>query len=158
MAKSSTSFKPGHVAPSHAHRKSKEELYRKPVRQAEKKIVDRLPAIVDQMILTALGETKEHLINHKTGEVAEVPVNPATQLKAQQYLLDRIAGKPETTKKHELGPVAAAGFSVLLGMTAEAHWAQLAPAQVNVTEGRELASAQAVAELAARDDDDEEGA
>jgi len=100
------------------------------VRQAEKKIVDRLPAIVEQMIATALGETKEHLVNHKTGLVEVVPVNPATQLKAQQYLLDRIAGKPEVTKKHELGPVASAGFQVLLGGMAQAHWAQLAPVEV----------------------------
>lgn len=124
MAKSSTTWQSGHVAPSHTGRKSKAELYKRPVRQAEKKIVNVLPSIVDNLIAIALGEATEHIVNHKTGTVEEVPVNPKTQASTAQYLLDRIAGKPETKKVHELGDDARQGLQILLGGEAAAHWAQ----------------------------------
>lgn len=82
-------------------------------------------SIVDVMaaaVQIALGNAVEHLINHKTGQVNEVPVQPATRLKAQAMVMDRVMGKAEQTRTHEIGQNAAGVFRVLLGGAAAEHW------------------------------------
>lgn len=111
-------------------------------------LVEVMRAAVD----IALGNAVEHMINHKTGVVHEVPVQPATRLKAQQMVVDRIMGKAEQTKTHEIGENAAGMFSVLLGAAAQDHWGRLdAPPQPQFLEanfGEANAETEAQAEAA----------
>lgn len=106
-------------------RLKKSVLYAGQIRDLEDGIADKLPAIAHEMLRIAFGDMTEHLINHKTGEVVEVPVNPATRLKAQVYLIDRIAGKAEQNKIHELGENANGALKVMLGAAAVSYWARV---------------------------------
>jgi hypothetical protein len=62
------------------------------VRAAEKKIVDRLPEIVDGQIELALGVLVED-VNPVTGHVGVYRTPPDS--KAGQYLINRILGLPQ---------------------------------------------------------------
>jgi hypothetical protein len=62
-----------------------------PVRAAEKKIVDRLPEIVDAQIGLALGIQVQQ-IDRDTG--AEIVYSVPPDGKAGQYLMNRILGLP----------------------------------------------------------------
>lgn len=101
-----------------AGRKSKAQKFERPIAAAEKKIADRLPQIVDNLIFLANGgyeqvtETWEPAGLHTVGEgEAILPAFPdkkpdelvlikrtssiaAPDRAANTYLLDRIAGKP----------------------------------------------------------------
>lgn len=105
--------------------RKKSERYREQITLAEDLLSAYLPDAANAAIEIASGRAVEHLINHKTGEVHEVPVNPATRLKAVQFITERVAGKPESTKTHELGDNAAGVFQVLLGGAAQAHWKEV---------------------------------
>lgn len=67
------------------------ERHAAPVRAAEKKIVDRLPAIVDAQIRLALGVMVED-VNVVTGDLTVYREPP--DAKAGQYLINRILGLP----------------------------------------------------------------
>jgi hypothetical protein len=99
-----------------------QKLRRKAIRKAKRKWSMFLPEAADLAIAIAKGEAYEHLVNHKTGEIAEVPVNPKTRLEAIKFITERIDGRPEQTRTHELGPGAQGAFSVLLGAAAHEHW------------------------------------
>lgn len=68
------------------------DKYARPVAAAEKKIVDRLPEIVDAQIRLALGVMVED-VNPITGEEAVYKEPPDG--KAGQYLINRILGLPK---------------------------------------------------------------
>jgi hypothetical protein len=77
-------------------RKPKAEKYKPAINRAEKKIVDKLPSIVDSMIELAEGvKVEEYSIVDDKMVVYQRPPDRA----ACQYLIDRILGKP--TEKHE---------------------------------------------------------
>lgn len=121
MPSSETQFKPGQPSPARGVRR-RQERYADQIVRAEDLMAEAFPDAARAAIAIAKGEAVEYLINHKTGEVHEVRVNPATQLKAIQFVTERVAGKPEQTKTHELGDGAAGVFSVLLGKAAQEHW------------------------------------
>lgn len=122
MPSSDTQFKPGNVPP---RTRPKKEKYAGYIARAEDLLADYLPDAARAAIDIAAGRAVQHLINHKTGEVHEVPVDPATRLKAVQFITERVAGKPESTKTHELGERAEGMFKVLIGGAADEHWASL---------------------------------
>ena len=103
-------------------RKKKSVLYEGQIRELEDRMADSLPAIAEEKLKIALGLAEEAIINHKTGEITMVPVNPATQLKAIESIENRIAGKPVDVKQLEVGEGAQGVFQVLLGAAAEEHW------------------------------------
>lgn len=115
-------FGRGRPVPPPTKRQTKKERYAGYIAQAEDLLSDYLPEAARAAIAIAMGEAKEYLINHKTGAVHEVPCNPATRLKAVQFITERIAGKPEATKTHELGQRAEGMFRVLMGPAAQEHW------------------------------------
>jgi hypothetical protein len=80
-----------------AGRKPKAEKYRPAINKAEKKIVDKLPSIVDSMIDLAEGVKVEE-IDLLTGE-PRVYSRPPDRA-ACQYLIDRILGKPVERQEH----------------------------------------------------------
>lgn len=80
------------------------------VRAAEKKIVDRLPEIVDGQIELALGVMVED-VNPVTGHVGVYRTPPDS--KAGQYLINRILGLP--TAKIDMEANGTLTFSVDIG-------------------------------------------
>lgn len=79
------------------------------------------------------GEAKAYLINHKTGEVNEVPVDPATRLKAAEFIFKRIAGEPERNTTLDLGEGVQGMFNVLTGAAARQHWEDRQVIEAEVT-------------------------
>ncbi len=80
-----------------AGRKPKRDKHSGAINRAEKKIVDSLPEIVEAQIKLALGI----LVQSEPDENGVVEVfNKAPDVKAGQYLIDRILGKP--TQKQEI--------------------------------------------------------
>jgi hypothetical protein len=73
-----------------AGKKPTRELYASKVRQAEKRIADRLPDIADALLRRALGVSVQTV--DKDGGVVVYTEPP--DVKAAAYLLDRIMGKP----------------------------------------------------------------
>jgi hypothetical protein len=78
-----------------AGRPRKAEKYAVPVRKAEKRILDRLPQLVDNLLLLADGVTVAEL----SGEERIVYSKPPDR-QANEYLVNRIMGKP--TERQEL--------------------------------------------------------
>jgi hypothetical protein len=116
--------------PANSGRVPVKERHRGVITKAQDILAGSLEEVAAAMVDIALGNAVEHLINHKTGEVHEVKVQPATMLKAQVAIADRVMGKPEQTKTHEIGEGAAGLFKVMLGASAEAHWERVnAPAE-----------------------------
>lgn len=72
-----------------AGRKVKAILYQSPIREAEGKIRDRLPWLVDRLMVLAEGVTVEE----PTRDGAIVYQRPPDR-QACEYLIDRIMGKP----------------------------------------------------------------
>lgn len=107
-----------------AGRKAKPDKFKLPIAKAEKRIVDRLPELIDNMFILANGgyERVEEewqpagLVYIGSGEFARraFPDLPSDQLvlvkrkssiadkdrAANQYLIDRIMGKPTDRKEH----------------------------------------------------------
>ena len=79
-----------------AGRKPKAEQFKVPIAKAEKKIVDHLPAILDNMFALAKGVSV--LGSNSAGE--EVVYVKPPDYKANEYLLNRIMGKP--TERQEV--------------------------------------------------------
>lgn len=78
-----------------AGRLTKEELYAKPIRRAEKKIVDNLPNIIDALLDLATGAYVEEM--REDGTIRRYQARPDRE--ACRYLIDRIAGKPTERKE-----------------------------------------------------------
>lgn len=76
---------------SGAGRKSRAEKYERPINRAEKRIVDRLPELIDAQFDLALGVTVQD-VDRETGGTIVYTRPPDS--KAGQYLIDRIMGKP----------------------------------------------------------------
>lgn len=81
-----------------AGRKPKEEKHATAISEAEQKIVDKLPLIVNAMTELALGVTVQE-VDEDTGGVNVYTKKP--EFKAGQYLMDRIMGKPVLKIKDE---------------------------------------------------------
>jgi hypothetical protein len=79
-----------------AGRKPKDEKFKQPIAKAEKRIADRLPELIDNMFVLANGVLVEE-INIVTGkpQIYRKPPDRA----ANQYLIDRIMGKPTERKE-----------------------------------------------------------
>lgn len=122
MPSADTQFTAANQPEGTAKRRPKKEKYAGYIAQAEDLLAAYFPDAAQAAIEIASGRAIQHLINHKTGMVHEVPVDPATRLKAVQFITERIAGKPDSTKTHELGEGAAGVFRVLLGGAAQDHW------------------------------------
>jgi hypothetical protein len=79
-----------------AGRKSKADKFAGPIADAEKRIADRLPEVIDWMFELAEGVTvQESMPNGGTRIYTRPP-----DRQANEYLLNRIMGKP--TERHEV--------------------------------------------------------
>lgn len=87
---------PGGARPG-AGRKPKADKYRPQINRAEKRIVDKLPQLVDRMLDLANGIMVEDT-NDLTGETKVYLRAPDRQ--AGEYLINRIMGRP--TERHEV--------------------------------------------------------
>jgi hypothetical protein len=88
-----------------AGRKPTAERYESQIRKAEKRIADRLPELVDNLLRLATGVVVQD-VDVESGEVLVYSKPP--DYKANEYLLNRIMGKP--TERQEVtgqdgGPV-----------------------------------------------------
>ncbi len=89
--------------PANRGRKPNGEKYARPIAAAEKRIVDRLPQLVDKMLVLAYGVQVES-INPITMEAEVYREKPDRA--AAEYLLNRIMGKPtERIENAEGGPL-----------------------------------------------------
>lgn len=77
-----------------AGRKPKAEKFKLPIAKAEKRIADKLPWLVDQMIELATGVLVEEIDREGVPRVYQKP--PDRQ--AIEYLMNRIMGKPTDVK------------------------------------------------------------
>ena len=78
-----------------AGRKPKAEQFKVPIAKAEKRIADRLPQLIDNMMTLADGV---RLVDDETGAVYQKPPD----FKANAYLIDRIMGKPTERHEHDI--------------------------------------------------------
>lgn len=79
-----------------AGRKPKAEQFKRPIAQAEKRIADRLPLLINNLFLLADGVlVQEELI---PGQPIVYKRPPDRQ--ANEYLINRIMGKPTDRKEH----------------------------------------------------------
>lgn len=79
-----------------AGRKPLREKYERHINQAEKKIADKLPQLVDVLMKQALGQI---LVQEELEDGPEIHA-VAPDRKAGEYLVNRILGRP--TEHHEL--------------------------------------------------------
>lgn len=73
-----------------AGRKPKAEKFKQPIAKAEKKISDKLPWLIDQMMELATGVVVQELDKDGTPRIYQRP--PDRQ--AIEYLVNRVMGKP----------------------------------------------------------------
>ena len=88
-----------------AGRKPKAERYESQIRKAEKRVADHLPRLIENLIQLADGVMTEE-VNILTG-TRGVYTHPP-DLRANQYLIDRIMGKPIDRKEFsgpDQGPI-----------------------------------------------------
>jgi hypothetical protein len=78
-----------------AGRKPKDEKFKQPIAKAEKKIADRLPWLIDQMMELAEGVVVQEFDRDGIPRVYQRPPD----YKAIAYLADRIMGKPTERKE-----------------------------------------------------------
>lgn len=79
-----------------AGRKPKDEKFKQPIAKAEKKIADRLPWLIDQMLELATGVIVQEFDREGEPRIYQRPPD----YKAIAYLTDRIMGKPTERKEH----------------------------------------------------------
>ena len=96
-----------------AGRPRKSEQFAGQVAKAEKKIADNLPKLIENMLTLANGVTVQE-IDVETGGVTIYQKPP--DFKANQYLIDRIMGKP-TERTEVSGPE---GGAIQIGMVESA--------------------------------------
>lgn len=95
------------------------ELYGSEKRLVEELIIRGLPAMIWEQIKIATGQGTQFLINHKSGEVEEVPANPKDVILAYQGLSDRVFGKPETHKHVTETSESTQRLTILIGPAAD---------------------------------------
>lgn len=78
-----------------AGRKPKDEKFKQPIAKAEKKIADKLPWLIDQMMELAEGVVVQEFDREGIPRVYQRPPD----FKAIAYLVDRIMGKPTERKE-----------------------------------------------------------
>lgn len=105
-------------------RRMRKFRYLDDVEHAEDLMAKSLGDAAKAAVAIVKGEAKAYLINHKTGTVEEVPVDPATRLKAAEFIFKRIAGEPERQTTVELGEEAKGVFNVMVGAAASEFWRQ----------------------------------
>ena len=88
-------------ARSNAGRRASEvrKLLEKPIQVAEKRIADRLPSLIDNLLILANGVLVED-VNIVTGEVGVYKKPPDRQ--ANEYLINRVMGKPTDKTEAEV--------------------------------------------------------
>jgi hypothetical protein len=80
-----------------AGRKPKDEKFKQPIAKAEKRIADRLPELVDNMLALSDGIwVEETTIDGKTRVYKRAP-----DRQANEYLINRIMGKPTERQEQE---------------------------------------------------------
>lgn len=79
-----------------AGRKAKAEKFKQPIAKAEKRIADRLPSLIDNMFALADGVWVEET----TLEGARIVYQRPPDRQANEYLINRIMGKPTDRKEH----------------------------------------------------------
>lgn len=94
-----------------AGRKPKDEKFKQPIAKAEKKIADKLPWLIDQMMELAEGVVVQEFDREGIPRVYQRPPD----FKAIAYLVDRIMGKP-TERKEITGADGAPLFKVYAGI------------------------------------------
>jgi hypothetical protein len=77
-------------------RKRKAEKHATAIARAEKRITDRLPSLIDNLFILADGVTIQETT--KEGDVVTY-TNPPDR-SANEYLINRIMGKPTERKEH----------------------------------------------------------
>jgi hypothetical protein len=82
-----------------AGRKPKDEKFKQPIAKAEKKIADKLPWLIDQMMELAEGVIVQEFVREGVPRIYQRPPD----YKAIAYLTDRIMGKP-TERQEVSGP------------------------------------------------------
>jgi hypothetical protein len=88
----------GHGGSRHGSgRKAKSERFLGPIFEAEARIADRLPSLIDNLFTLADGVTVEESMPN--GGVQVYTCAPDRQ--ANEYLINRIMGKPTERYKHE---------------------------------------------------------
>lgn len=105
-------------------RRMRKFRYLDDVEHAEDLMAKSLGDAAKAAVAIVKGEARAYLINHKTGTVEEVPVDPATRLKAAEFIFKRIAGEPERQTTVELGEEAKGVFNVMVGAAASEFWRQ----------------------------------
>lgn len=80
-----------------AGRPSAQERFAGKVTEAERKIADKLPDLIDAMLVLALGHVAQKIDRNGEVEVYDVPPN----FKAIEYLSNRVMGKPADQKQPE---------------------------------------------------------
>lgn len=107
-----------------AGRVSPVERYAGQIAELEGKIVDRLPDLYEAMMSLALGQATEEVLDIKTGDMRVRRLAPDRQ--AAEYLVNRIAGKPQERRHLEVEASASGGFAIYVGPAAEERRAQKA--------------------------------
>ena len=91
-----------------AGRKPKSEQYARPIAAAEKRIADRLPLLIDNMFMLADGVTVQEM-GMDGPRVFTRPPDRA----ANEYLINRIMGKPIERHEHDIDAEIAELLAVL---------------------------------------------
>lgn len=99
-----------------AGRISPVERYAGQITDLEAKIADRLPDILDTMFTLAMGEATEEVLDIKTGEMKVRRLAPDRQ--ALEYLVNRIAGKPQERRHLEVEASGNGTFAIYVGPAA----------------------------------------
>lgn len=82
-----------------AGRKRKAEKWAAPIAKAEKRIADKLPSLIDNMLALAEGVWIEEM----NADSARIVYKRAPDRAANEYLINRIMGRP-TERKELSGP------------------------------------------------------
>jgi hypothetical protein len=89
---------PGHGGSRHGSgRKSKSERFLGPIAEAEARIADRLPSLIDNLFVLADGVTVEEPMPNGGVQV----YTRAPDRQSNEYLINRIMGKPVERLEHE---------------------------------------------------------
>jgi hypothetical protein len=79
-----------------AGRKPKDEKFKQPIAKAEKRIADRLPSLIENLFALADGV----MVQEELVPGAPIVYKRAPDRQANEYLINRIMGKPTDRKEH----------------------------------------------------------
>ena len=99
----------GHGGPrQNSGRKRTREVFESPIRAAEKRIADRLPSLIDNLLVLADGVKMQKL----TDEGEAIVYTEKPDRAANEYLINRLMGKP--TDKTEADVNVTGGVTIYL--------------------------------------------